>query len=88
MSHHCSSTLIHPSSSVYVSLSSLSLSLSSKSTYTGLVHCYQDLIKTEGYRALYKGVSPVMLRAFPANAACFFGVEMARSFLNWVVPDN
>eukprot|EP00013_Stygamoeba_regulata_P001603 CAMPEP_0177634646 /NCGR_PEP_ID=MMETSP0447-20121125/3478_1 /TAXON_ID=0 /ORGANISM="Stygamoeba regulata, Strain BSH-02190019" /LENGTH=292 /DNA_ID=CAMNT_0019136379 /DNA_START=68 /DNA_END=943 /DNA_ORIENTATION=- len=59
------------------------LQTSPPGTYTGLLHCYQDLVKTEGYRALYKGVGPVMLRAFPANAACFFGVEMARSFLNW-----
>ena len=31
--------------------------------------------------ALYKGTAPVMLRAFPANAACFFGVDFAKSIL-------
>lgn len=25
---------------------------------------------------IFKGFTPVMLRAFPANAACFFGLEL------------
>ena len=35
-------------------------------------------MRTEGPRALYKGFSAVMLRAFPANAACFLGVRSAQ----------
>jgi len=27
-----------------------------------------ELVREEGFFALYKGVTPVMLRAFPANA--------------------
>ncbi|CAK9305048.1 unnamed protein product [Gordionus sp. m RMFG-2023] len=32
----------------------------------------------------YKGFGPVMLRAFPANAACFMGYELTMKFLNWI----
>jgi solute carrier family 25 carnitine/acylcarnitine transporter 20/29 len=44
-------------------------------------------MKEEGPKALYKGFAPVMLRAFPANAACFMGFEVALKFLNWAAPN-
>ncbi|KAJ9581403.1 hypothetical protein L9F63_023418, partial [Diploptera punctata] len=45
--------------------------------YTGVRDVFKQLIKEEGVKALYKGLTPVMLRAFPANAACFFGFELS-----------
>eukprot|EP01116_Phalansterium_solitarium_P016643 TRINITY_DN3906_c0_g2_i1.p1 TRINITY_DN3906_c0_g2~~TRINITY_DN3906_c0_g2_i1.p1 ORF type:complete len:307 (+),score=93.36 TRINITY_DN3906_c0_g2_i1:96-1016(+) len=62
------------------------LQTSPEGTYRGLAHCFSDLVQKEGYGALYKGIRPVMLRAFPANAACFLGVEVSLRFLNWVAP--
>ncbi|XP_015602307.1 congested-like trachea protein [Cephus cinctus] len=53
----------------------------------GLRDVYVELMRNEGPRALYTGVVPVMLRAFPANAACFVGFEVAMKFFNWVAPD-
>ncbi|KAF6727435.1 Mitochondrial carnitine/acylcarnitine carrier protein [Oryzias melastigma] len=47
----------------------------------------RELIREEGVASLYKGFNAVMLRAFPANAACFLGFEMAMKFLNWLAPD-
>lgn len=44
-------------------------------------------MKKEGPLALYKGVTPVMLRAFPANAACFIGLEVCMKALNVVAPN-
>lgn len=41
----------------------------------------RTLLREEGAAALYRGVAPAMLRAFPANAACFFGVDLAKSIL-------
>ncbi|XP_032690070.1 congested-like trachea protein isoform X2 [Odontomachus brunneus] len=52
----------------------------------GIREVFVKLMKNEGPAALYKGVVPVMLRAFPANAACFMGFEVAMKFLNWIVP--
>ncbi|CAM9708615.1 unnamed protein product [Ascophyllum nodosum] len=53
--------------------------------YSGLGDVFRrgspTLVKEEGVAALYKGTAPVMLRAFPANAACFFGVDFAKSIL-------
>jgi len=38
-----------------------------------------------GVRVLYRGTGPVMVRAFPANAACFLGYEMALRLVNKVM---
>ncbi|KAI5637783.1 mitochondrial carrier protein domain-containing protein [Phthorimaea operculella] len=53
----------------------------------GLKDVFRQLMANEGPLALYKGVTPVMIRAFPANAACFVGFEFAIKFLNWIAPD-
>lgn len=53
----------------------------------GIRSVFTELMKNEGPLALYKGVTPVMLRAFPANAACFIGFEFANKFLNWAAPN-
>ncbi|KAJ1984179.1 carnitine transporter [Dimargaris verticillata] len=42
------------------------------------------LARTEGLCVLYRGVGPAMLRAFPANAACFAGYEATMSLLHLV----
>lgn len=44
-------------------------------------------IRTEGFTSLFRGLTPVMLRAFPANAACFLGFEVSMKFLNWIAPN-
>lgn len=45
----------------------------------GLRDVFVQLMRHEGPLALYKGITPVMLRAFPANAACFVGFEACAS---------
>ncbi|XP_033922206.1 mitochondrial carnitine/acylcarnitine carrier protein isoform X1 [Melopsittacus undulatus] len=46
----------------------------------------RELIREEGAASLYKGFTAVLIRAFPSNAACFLGFEVAMKFLNWVAP--
>ena len=41
-----------------------------------------ELIAKEGILSVYKGLGPALVRAFPANAACFMGVEVSRKFLD------
>jgi len=55
--------------------------------YSGVGDVLRELIRTEGIRSLYKGIVPVMLRAFPANAACFLGYELTIKFLNYLWPN-
>ncbi|RWS01840.1 congested-like trachea protein isoform X2 [Dinothrombium tinctorium] len=45
------------------------------------------MMKEEGLGALYKGATPVFIRAFPANAACFYGFEFATKLLNRLFPN-
>nr|KAF6311197.1 solute carrier family 25 member 20 [Myotis myotis] len=47
----------------------------------------RELVRNEGVASLYKGFTAVMIRAFPANAACFLGFEVAMKFLNWITPN-
>uniref|UniRef100_A0A7S3LBY1 Mitochondrial carrier protein n=1 Tax=Amphora coffeiformis TaxID=265554 RepID=A0A7S3LBY1_9STRA len=44
----------------------------------------KDLLRTEGWPALFRGLRPAMVRAFPANAACFYGMEMTRDALSFL----
>nr|CAH8839424.1 unnamed protein product [Trichobilharzia regenti] len=53
----------------------------------GIRSVFSELIAREGFFALYRGVTPVMLRAFPANAACFLGYEVALKFLDYAFPN-
>lgn len=50
----------------------------------GVRSVFAQLIREEGAMALFKGFVPVMLRAFPANAACFLGYELTMVALNWL----
>lgn len=43
----------------------------------GIRSVFVDLARREGLLTLYRGFVPVMVRAFPANAACFGGYEAA-----------
>ncbi|KAG8003035.1 Mitochondrial carnitine/acylcarnitine carrier protein [Nibea albiflora] len=53
---------------------------------TGLVDVLRTLLREEGPTGLYKGFNAVFLRAFPANAACFLGFEVALKGLNAIAP--
>lgn len=56
--------------------------------YNGVRDVFRHLMKTEGIRAMYKGCVPVLLRAFPANACCFLGYEVAMTAINKISPDE
>ena len=53
-------------------------------TYNGLYDVYRDLMQKEGPSALFRGLRPALIRAFPANAACFFGMEVAQKALSFL----
>ena len=49
--------------------------------YRGVVHCAREIYAKEGGRAFFKGFTPCILRAFPANAAAFTAFEIIMSVL-------
>lgn len=57
-------------------------------TYSGFLDVLRKTIASDGIKGLYKGAAPVMLRAFPANAACFLGYECMMKLLNYISPDG
>lgn len=54
--------------------------------YKGFLDVLRQTLASDGIHGLYKGAAPIMLRAFPANAACFLGYECAMKFLNYLSP--
>lgn len=61
------------------------LQIAPEGTYpNGIRDVFKELIAKEGPMGLYRGIGPVMVRAFPANAACFLGVEVAYKMLSFV----
>lgn len=50
-------------------------------TYKGFMDCATKMVAKEGPGSLFKGLSPALLRAFPANAAAFLGRAIAMKFL-------
>lgn len=49
--------------------------------YRNTWDCVKKLAREQGWRGFWRGFTPCALRAFPANAACFFGYETTRSLL-------
>ena len=50
--------------------------------WEGIRQCTKDVLAEGGVRSLYRGLAPALARAFPANAACFLGMETSRKYLN------
>lgn len=50
--------------------------------YTGIVDCAKKMYQNEGgVRRFFRGFTPCLLRAVPANAAMLYTVEISRQFL-------
>ena len=53
--------------------------------YTGTVwgskSVLNEIMAKEGILSLWAGATPVFIRAFPANAACFYGMETTKQLL-------
>ncbi|KAJ2349164.1 Mitochondrial carrier protein ymc2 [Coemansia sp. RSA 2618] len=45
--------------------------------YSGSIDCLRKTIQQEGIKGMFRGITPCLLRAAPANAATFIGFEMA-----------
>lgn len=50
-----------------------------------IVQTTKNIYKSGGIKAFFPGVGPALARSFPANAATFLGVELARNFLDKVI---
>lgn len=47
----------------------------------GLPTMFVKILKEEGFRTLYRGLGPTLVRTFPATAALLFTIEKTRLFL-------
>ena len=53
----------------------------SQRKYSGLVDCTKQLYREGGWRRFYRGLTPCLIRSFPANAACFFAYEKSLQYM-------
>lgn len=56
--------------------------IQSSATKTNAITVFKELIREGGPKALWRGIGPTLIRAFPASAAFFFGVEMSTRIMN------
>lgn len=55
------------------------LSMSGKQA--GFIGTFISIVKNEGVPALYSGLKPTLIRAFPANGALFLAYEYSRKLM-------
>jgi len=53
----------------------------SERRYRNWIHAAQSIFHSQGFRGFFRGFTPCVLRAFPANAACFWAYEQTRRIL-------
>lgn len=56
--------------------------IQSSPTKLSLLQAIKHIHNSSGYRGFFKGFTPTMVRAFPANAATFLGYEFVTRSLN------
>jgi len=49
--------------------------------YNGIWHALTSIVKQEGFRGLYKGIVPNLLKVAPSMASSWFSFELTRDFL-------
>ncbi|KAI1893629.1 hypothetical protein AGOR_G00125680 [Albula goreensis] len=47
----------------------------------GFLKTFMGIVRTEGFAALYSGLTPTMIRTFPANGALFLAYELSRKLM-------
>jgi solute carrier family 25 carnitine/acylcarnitine transporter 20/29 len=52
-----------------------------KRVYPTIIETAKRVYQQQGPKAFFRGFSPCIVRAFPANGACFFAYEFAKSML-------
>jgi solute carrier family 25 (mitochondrial carnitine/acylcarnitine transporter), member 20/29 len=50
--------------------------------FAGFWDCVRQTVRECGWGGLWRGFTPALLRAFPANAVCFAGYELAKERLS------
>ena len=57
----------------------------SSNTNVSIFKTTSNIYKKGGIKAFFPGVGPALARSFPANAATFLGVELARNFFDKMI---
>ncbi|KAG9351711.1 hypothetical protein JZ751_022962 [Albula glossodonta] len=55
--------------------------LSMTGRQAGFLKTFTNIMRTEGLKALYSGLTPTMIRTFPANGALFLAYEASRKMM-------
>ena len=75
------STATYPHEVVRTRLQDQQTTIGGRQQYTGLVDCVRSIVRDEGVRGLYRGLSVNIVRAAPACAITFVSFEHVKSWL-------
>ncbi len=53
-------------------------------TYASMADCLRQKLRAGGAAALFRGFTPCMVRAMPANAFAWFGYESSQKAFRWL----
>ena len=56
--------------------------------YDGVLDCARKILKNEGITAFYKGLTPNMIKIFPASGVFFLSYEYTMKLLNTVYTND
>lgn len=56
--------------------------------YKGIFDAIRVIVAQEGFKGLYKGISPNLLKVAPSMASSFLSFELTRDYLQRLNPDN
>ena len=57
----------------------------SSNTSVSIAQTTKSIYRSGGIKAFFPGVGPALARSFPANAATFLGVELAKNFFDKII---
>lgn len=68
----CEALCLHPMDTVKTRLQLSGAGGSGMPKYNGMVHCFREIVKTEGFLALYKGLTPFTVHLMSKYSLRFF----------------
>ena len=51
-------------------------------SYNGAFHCFRETVRTAGFRGLYRGIVPNMLKVLPATSISYTIFDLLNNAIN------
>lgn len=83
----CVGTVMYPMEVIRLRLQAQGSPTAAGTEYRGIVDCFKKIVMTEGFRSLYRGMGPSVIRTVPQSAiglSCYETIlRLTTTFLHW-----